>query len=449
MKRSDQLASTAAYPRWALSVVVLLSFSNSVAFGCFIFPRLLGVLTFDTGTDGYLEIATNVLAGRGFVYDPNVLSTVMYGWIKREPAYPLLLAGMGWLFGDIQGPLVLVQSSLNAFTCFLVFIITRRLFGWRTAVLAGLIYAFHPFTFVYVSRIANESLSGAMAALLCYALVLLFETLSLRRALGVGVALGAAVLARAIFAFLPLYLLPALVLRFPQKLRRAVGVWLVIGVCMAAALTPWAVRNYLLSGEVIPLTTMGAAQYFVGNRMLTEYSVHENTVGREPDRLTNDHWRRVLESIRSEHPAAHPARLEVLVDQELRRQMMRDISGNPLGFARKIAVGIIFVWFISTTTAKSYGLLFLQLPLMSAAAVGIYKAFRNRQCGVLALCVVIACVVVTYAAVAPFGRYSYVALPAVVPLAAYGIATLANGRRGLPDVLARWSSTSLFHTRTS
>jgi len=70
--------------------------------------------------------------------------------------------------------------------------------------LACFFYAFYPFASWYVPRIAYESLLGLFATLLLLALVNLFQRLSFRRALMVGLLLGITVRCRSLSFLFPL-----------------------------------------------------------------------------------------------------------------------------------------------------------------------------------------------------------------------------------------------------
>src|SRR6476659_5008970 len=60
--------------------------------GFLFLSRVNGLVGAELGTDGYMEIAENLVAGHGFVATPGVRSIIELGYMKREPLYPLSLA---------------------------------------------------------------------------------------------------------------------------------------------------------------------------------------------------------------------------------------------------------------------------------------------------------------------------------------------------------------------
>ena len=77
--------------QFPLLPLVLVLAINVISF--FAFDRVGDLVGANTGSDGYKEIAENIVRGNGFVYAPGRPSTMMFGYMKREPLYPLFLSG--------------------------------------------------------------------------------------------------------------------------------------------------------------------------------------------------------------------------------------------------------------------------------------------------------------------------------------------------------------------
>src|SRR4030095_15147296 len=112
---------------------------------------------------------------------------------------------------------MLFQAVINTITCFVLYFVVGKVFNRRAALIACFLYALYPFASWYVPRIAYETFLGFLVALLSLSLVNLFESLSFRRALLVGLLLGITVLCKGTYLLFPLALLPALMIRFGRS----------------------------------------------------------------------------------------------------------------------------------------------------------------------------------------------------------------------------------------
>lgn len=223
------------------------------------------------GTDGlrtpevaeYDAIARNLLAGRGFTYSH--IGVVYYSY--AAPLQSWITAAGYWLTGSIV-PLMLVQVSAGALLAAVTAAIARRLFGgWIAAATAGVLVALHPGLVVYSATKAHpltfDALFFALAALQSLRLA---ERLTMARSAQLGVIVGLGAMSRAtIIIFLPIIAL-WLLLRAPRASRRtAVGCAVVAGLCAAAIIAPWSVRNSLLHGRFVFMVTTDSEVFWRGN----------------------------------------------------------------------------------------------------------------------------------------------------------------------------------------
>src|SRR5262245_40871303 len=95
-----------------------------------VFPRVGMSVGAGFGTDGYKELAESIVSGGGFVTWSGRPSTMMYGSMKREPLYPLWLAGILGVTGSLS-PLVLCcfQTVLALVSCWLLYRLGARMFN--------------------------------------------------------------------------------------------------------------------------------------------------------------------------------------------------------------------------------------------------------------------------------------------------------------------------------
>lgn len=202
----------------------------------------------------YVTVARDLLAGRGWVFYDH------YPWL-RAPLYNLFLAASLWLAQGNLHLAALPNILLSTANIALVARLAHRLVGRRAALLAGLIMAVLWTNVTFASLYMAETLCTfwLAAGMLC-----LLRWARGRRAgaslwwlAAGGAALALAALTRS--AVLPFVGLSAAWLALQHQ--RGAGQWRRVAapaaLLLAAALTiaPWAARNYLAYGRVIPIET--------------------------------------------------------------------------------------------------------------------------------------------------------------------------------------------------
>ncbi|HVJ67512.1 MAG TPA: glycosyltransferase family 39 protein [Caulifigura sp.] len=213
---------------------------------------------------GYLDLADDIAAGREFaVYIPP-------RHVLRMPGFPALLAGSTLLFGPSPIAARLVLAAIGTLGCYLVFVLGRRLFDERLALIGAAITAVLP-TFVgFTPLFLSETVFGVtlVASLIPAATLLMGLTkpettnsTTLCRAGSCGALIGLACYMR------PSWLLWApFVAALAVVAGRARGItWIAaitIGATTLLTLVPWALRNQRVTGHFV-LTTlwMGPSLY--------------------------------------------------------------------------------------------------------------------------------------------------------------------------------------------
>src|SRR5262249_25636983 len=140
----------------------------------FLFPKVGVLAGAETGSDGYKEIAENLVKGHGFIFSAGMRSTMMLGYMKREPIYPLFLSVILRLTGTLKPTVLCVfQTSLSLISCYLIYRLGEKTFGVSTGRLASFIYALHPISFWYSTRFASE-VAAVPVMLLCLLMIYRF-----------------------------------------------------------------------------------------------------------------------------------------------------------------------------------------------------------------------------------------------------------------------------------
>lgn len=203
--------------------------------------------------DEYDAYAWSLLQGEGYRHGPLVA--------RRPPLLPVMLAVSYAIAG--RSPIVArsLQVAMGTGLCALIFLIARRLYGERTALVAAGIAALHPYLIYYSGYVMAET----PAALLLAWLTLLWlgwqDSTPARSFLFGGVVAGLASLTRSVFLGLPA-VAAAWSFSTLAGVRRAVLATALFTAGLAMVVLPWTVRNYLRLGIVVPVQAGGAWQAY-------------------------------------------------------------------------------------------------------------------------------------------------------------------------------------------
>ena len=209
----------------------------------------------------------------------------------QPPLYPYFLGLVFEVLGDGYYLPRLIQAALGALNCILIYSLGRRIFSLGLGFAAGILAALYgPFIFFDA-----EFLPSALA--LCLDLLALLALLwaasgDSRRFLVPGLLLGTAALCVAsVLLFWPFAVLWAYIHDSGPSLRRRFVPGLLLSLGVLLAIAPVSLRNYLVSGERVPISTNAGINFYIGNN--PEY---EQTVRIQPGRA----WRELVNRPRNE-----------------------------------------------------------------------------------------------------------------------------------------------------
>ena len=246
---------------------------------------------------------------------------MLYGYMKREPIYPLFLAIILRLTGGLgPGVLCFFQTSLALVSCYLLYKIGDEVFGPTTGRLASLIYALHPLSFWYSTRFSSEAVAIPTMLLSILLIEGFFYEPTRGRAAMAGLAVGLAALSRsACVMLLPAIVLFAMVklVKWPIKLRPLLSYVFVLLLCYGGVQSVWLLRNYAISGEIVPFTTVSGSVFFLGNQAVERFDPRTQTAGFIPDEIAKALYVSVQNEIAMGSPEMPLPRLEAKTDQHL------------------------------------------------------------------------------------------------------------------------------------
>lgn len=217
-------------------------------------------------SESYCHLAKRLAHGESFEFGPD-------GKIFRTPGYPMLIAPGYWLEGTdpprwwLRG----LGIALGVATVAAAMALARQLFGERAALLAGLFIAFD----VGAVSLSVFALSEApfcplmLIHLWLWAASWQAEESGLSRNRGLTLAFAGGVVAAIATMMRPSYLLfvpfaSVLGCLWFRPITRHVKLAAIMLLGLSAAMSPWWIRNAMISGEFVPTTLQVGASLYDG-----------------------------------------------------------------------------------------------------------------------------------------------------------------------------------------
>lgn len=218
----------------------------------------------------YNHIAYNIVYHHCFCFYPNQPA------LSRPPLWPFILS-IFYLLPPQPDPQLLDTGAqvfygrllycfIGSFTCVLVYLLARELFGTRIAFISGMIAAVYPGLFIYDGWLYAETLYTFLLTALIYSLYRLQRTAQRRWIIVSGLLLGLATLARPngplLFGMLFLWAI-AIILAKVLPWQTVVKSVLVITCIAVTLIVPWTYRNYQVSHAFV-LVSIGEGEVLLG-----------------------------------------------------------------------------------------------------------------------------------------------------------------------------------------
>ena len=185
----------------------------------------------------------------------------------RGPLYPYLLALLRWVADDSIFWSKAIQLLLSGVTCFFTVRLTDHLFGKRASIIAGCFYALYGTLFFYDSMFLVEALFWPLCIWGIYRFVAYSDSEQWQSWGLTGSIFGLAALTR------PNVLLvaPFLCLWMVWKSRHAgsliatLRLPVMFGLGLVLTIMPVTIRNYIITGEFILISSQGGVNFYIGN----------------------------------------------------------------------------------------------------------------------------------------------------------------------------------------
>jgi hypothetical protein len=196
-------------------------------------------------------------------------------------------------------------------------------------------------------------------------------------------------------------------------------------IAMSAALSPWIIRNYVLTKRFVPTASVlgvsaQAGQYICSNLTLSSRWVDlDRAAGRERERLAEDAGYRVRGPY---YQVFYNTVDEITFSTYLLKRVAERYRDNPWLCLKCTAYNVMNLWCAGKTwssTAMNAG---IQIPYLGFALAGVVYRIRERRfrsIGPMVLLIVYT--VVIYAPILAQARYSVPLMPFVSILATIGV----------------------------
>jgi len=379
----------------------------SIAFSVFVYPRVAAEISNERVGDRYDRLASGLLNHGTLAYYPDTEPTTV-----RTPLYPLLLAlCMGAAGEAYEFPALMLQAMLHAST---VLLLTRLLLGFagpRPAFAAGLLCAVHPVLLWYSVRFVIETLLTLLFTLALFAAVRYWMRPSAARAVAAGACLGLGLWCKAVFAPLIVLFTAMVLMRGISAGRRHAAAVLLTSVLL---ISPWLVRNGLLTGEWPLLQTVIGLNLRVSDSMIDHFSRADPLSLLELNRgVDYTELNRRLDAGKAYIPLA---RREALRDSELIKSRLSRYAGDPLFLAKKVGLNAMWFWALGSDRTVTLFMAFLQGCLLSLCIAFGFRLTAKRRLSPLVLIAAsfAAAYYVPHMFVFALGRFSVPLIPSLI-----------------------------------
>lgn len=357
----------------------------------------------------YWSIAASIHHGEGLVGEHGYRAL-------RMPLYPAFLALFsGGPNGVLQAKIA--QWWISALAAVLAAMLTQRIAGRTTAVLAGLLVACDPFLVFFSSLLLAESLFvPVMLLLLLRGLRLLQPTqpARLRDWLLLGLLSAVAVYLRE-SSFLWCTAWTVFIVVGRKASWFSLGGGMVTLMVVVAALFPWYARNQRVTGEGTWLTNRAGISLYdgVGPQATGASNLGEVKQSADVRGLTEVQWNRHFLDAAYRAIRENPGRILRLAGVKLVRTWNPVPNVDTYQSAAVRAVSALWT-----------------IPVYAFALLGAFHLRRRDRAALGALLLPALCVCLMHAVFVGSVRYRLTAMPTLEILAAVGTVSLTRGRRG-------------------
>ena len=211
----------------------------------------------------YLVIAQQLIDGRGYYFDEPFMGLRTRAFFP--PGYPIVLAGWGAVFGLSTWSVLALATLIDMAAAIVIARIGARLDSAAAGRAAALLYLVWPSVLFDAPLAAKEGLCTLLVLVIAQQWIDVARGAAIgwRRVAALGVAAGWLTLTQpGLSAVAALF---GMALVGPIGWRRMMRLGVPAAAIALAVLMPWWVRNWLVFGAFVPLTSAGGLSLWIGN----------------------------------------------------------------------------------------------------------------------------------------------------------------------------------------
>lgn len=418
MGKRELNKSTSFTEKNYLKVLGIVLFASLIIKAAAIVFLLYG-LKIDPGGAIYDELIDNLIAGRGFVSYP-AYPPELY----RTPLYPLIGAGIKLVFGGGFLPIIVAQVLMDILTCIVIYTIGLMIFNFKVGIISAAIAGVYPLSVYYASRVINETLFTLQISLILLTFLFIWRKPHLKGPyLLEGIMFGLATLCKPYIMAFVLFLGGAVWLK--ENLSSKIFLRLVLMVlAMVAVISPWTIRNYLVTGDFVPVATGLGYNMWLGNRVESE--------GREDHELEGKvlaSYREERDRIVNENGGMGNAFFDVRLDRRFIEKAIDNFISQPLPTIKLMLWKPVRLWYdVFHLKNKKYQwiVMLIQIPLILMGFIGLIMCICKGYLVAMPFLLLILYHILIAIFITSTVRYIVPVMPTMILFATY----LAVGRDG-------------------
>jgi 4-amino-4-deoxy-L-arabinose transferase-like glycosyltransferase len=322
--------------------LLLFGFSHSWS------PEVRDNIILNSDPLGYHRLALSILETHHFSYsntgEPDTI---------RTPIFPLFLAGIYKIFGNIPWIAILFQIICNTMSCWLIFLIFSRIFSSKIGIIGSLFYALDPLNILFANMLYSDLFFVLFLLISLYFFSVSYTSTSPKITwLGYGascMALAIASLVRPISQYLIIIYIFFILYNYRGNFTEALKYSLIGLLVFFATLSPWLIRNYLIFNN-FALTSVGSHTLLVSVAWMEAAKRNQRVELTEEQLLEEAEEMIIADGLSSENIG------QIQQSKYWQRLAMKYIKGNPVEFTKRYFMNVSHI-FLNLGTSQYSNLL--------------------------------------------------------------------------------------------
>jgi 4-amino-4-deoxy-L-arabinose transferase-like glycosyltransferase len=322
------------------------------------------------------------------------------------------------LFGDDQFPVKIAQTILDSLTVVVIYLIMKDIFGSQTGIAAAAIMAIYPFSIYLTITIASEPLFTFLLSVFTLLAFRAIRSQKMHYYCVAGVLLALATLTRGATQFFPIVFFVLLLLsnRPTKRLLLSCGAF-----CLSFAIVifPWALRNYVVLDDFIPVGTaggfvflQGSTEIFFTSDALKEWPIYYETL------LAN--------STNVPPRESKPSQIDKFNARAGIENYKNRLRNDPLSLAPFLLKKFFRLWYAGESGRNDVIVLSVNLLLYIFALAGLVLAWRRKMPFMWLPSGIVGYFILVHWISLPLFRYMMPVMPYVIGFAAFALIAMFN-----------------------